>query len=94
MRVEWNFFGPMRDAVGTKTVERTLADDASVRDAVDDVVATHPELADHLLDDGALDASTNLTKNGTNVAHLDGGATPLSDGDVLRAALPVVGGET
>lgn len=90
MEIECNFFGPLREAVGEKTVIREVDSDATVGDLLSGLVADH-SLDGVLTDDGDL-GSVTVTKNGTNVAHLDGLDTALDDGDVVRLAPPVVGG--
>ena len=90
MQIECNFFGPYRDAVGEKTVVQDVKLDATVGDLLSELVA-HYDLDGVLTDDGDL-GSLTVTKNGTNVAHLDGLDTVLDDGDVVRLAPPVVGG--
>ena len=92
MHVEFNFFGPMREAVGSKTVERSLPDDTIVVDALRDAAEAHPDLRPLLFDDGDLSSHLTVTVNGTNVRQREGGETRLSDGDSLRLAPPVHGG--
>lgn len=91
MEIECNFFGPLRDAVGGKTVVREVEPDATVGDLLSGLVADYPDLDGVFSDEGDL-GSVTVTKNGTNVAHLDGLETALDDGDVVRLAPPVVGG--
>lgn len=90
MEIECNFFGPLREVVGEKTVVREVDPTATVGDLLSDLVAEY-ELEGVLTDDGDL-GSVTVTKNGTNVAHLDGLETGLGDGDVVRLSPPVVGG--
>lgn len=86
-------YGPFRDVTGEKTVAATVPAGSTVGDVCAELVASYPELRGSLLtDDGELAPSVNLTKNGTDVAALDGLETPVADGDELRAAPPVVGG--
>lgn len=92
MDVEINCFGPVRDEVGEKTVALSLADDATVGDALAALVDDHPALDGVVLSDGEVAGGVNVTKNGANVSHEDGVATPLSDGDTLRISPPVKGG--
>lgn len=92
MEVECDLFGPLRDAVGEKTVTRTVPEGATVGDLLAGLADEYPALSGQLLDGGEVAGGLNVTLNGTDVGHLDGAATPLSDGDVVRAAPPVVGG--
>lgn len=90
MQIECNFFGPLRDAVGEKTIVREVEEGATVGDLLSELVAGH-DLDGVFTDDGDL-GSVTVTVNGTNVSHLDGLDTVLEDGDVIRLAPPVVGG--
>lgn len=90
MEIECNVFGPFREAVGEKTVVREVDPTATVGDLLSELVADY-DLDGVFSDDGGL-GSVTVTKNGTNVAHLDGLETALDDGDVVRLAPPVVGG--
>lgn len=93
MNVELRCFGPVREAVGAKTAERELPGGATVADLLSELVADAPELDGQLLDGtGEVSESINVTVDGDNVRQLDGAATTLSDGDVVRIAPPVVGG--
>jgi molybdopterin synthase sulfur carrier subunit len=93
MNIELRCFGPVREAVGAKVAERELAEDATVGDLLSDLIDEAPELEGTLLDGtGEVSDSINVTVEGRNVRQLDGAATTLSDGDVVRIAPPVVGG--
>lgn len=93
MEVECRFFGPFRDAVD---------DDRMVLDVELDTYGElltlleerYPELAGRLLDEegGGFAGSTVVTRNGTNLRHLDGMGTEVEDGDVVRAIPSVYGG--
>lgn len=96
MEVQCNLFGPLREAVGEKSVTRSLEEGATVGDLLAGLADEYPALSGQLLVDDAADGEVadglNVTLNGTDVGHLDGAATRLSEGDVVRAAPPVVGG--
>lgn len=93
MNVKLRCFGPVREAVGAKKATRELPEDATVADLLSDLVADAPELEGQLLDEtGEVGESINVTVEGRNVRQLEGAATTLSDGDVVRIAPPVVGG--
>lgn len=95
MVVECHFFGPLREAIGTKTIEQQLPEGATVADVVTELLDDYPALADGLVDeDGALRNSVNVTLNKENINHLDGPTTPVDDGDVLRFAAAVIGGSS
>lgn len=93
MNVELRCFGPVREAVGTKVTDRELSEGATVADLLTELVEEAPDLEDTLFDEsGEVSDSINVTVEGRNVRQLDGAATTLSDGDVVRIAPPVVGG--
>ena len=94
MNVEMTLFGPFRETVGEKTLTLTLAEEATVGDAIETVGEDHPALLEQLLDDDGTELSSgiNLTLNRENVTRLDGLDTPLSDGDTIQAAPPIKGG--
>jgi molybdopterin synthase sulfur carrier subunit len=93
MKIELRCFGPVREAVGSKTVARELPANATIGDLLVELVEEAPELDGQLVDEaGEVRGSINVTVEGRNVRQLDGAATTLSDGDVVRIAPPVVGG--
>ncbi|MDR5673820.1 ubiquitin-like small modifier protein 1 [Halalkaliarchaeum sp. AArc-GB] len=92
MEVECNFFGPVRDVVGTKTVVCELPVGATVAELVCDLDETYDGLADQLLErEHELAENLVITVDGRNVQQLDGGETELDDGAVVRIS-PSVGG--
>ncbi|MFB6156666.1 MAG: ubiquitin-like small modifier protein 1 [Haloferacaceae archaeon] len=92
MRVECHFFGPLRDAVGTKTVARELPAGATVADLVRDLAAEFDAVEERVLDGDEVGEDVNVTVDGRNVRQREGAATELSDGATVRFAPPVVGG--
>lgn len=72
---------------GTKLVD---IEGSTVREVVDNLIATYPGLAPQLLGkDGEVNAFVNVFLNDTDVRHLDGLATPVNerDGIVLLPAM-------
>lgn len=92
MDVECNFFGPVRDVVGTKTVVLELPQGTTVVELVTDLDDTYDGIADQLLK-GEIELADNVvvTVNGRSIRQLDGGETELDDGAVVRIS-PSVGG--
>lgn len=91
MHVECRFFGPFREAVGTKTVEfETDAD--TYGELLEALQSRYPTLESRLVRDGSLVGEVAVTKNKRNIRHIDGLATPLEDGDVVRMVPSVYGG--
>lgn len=93
MNVDCRFFGPFRDAVGTdRTAIETEAE--TYRDLLSELESRHPELDGELLaaDGLGIADDTVVTKNGTDIRHVDGLDTTIDDGDVVRAVPSVYGG--
>ncbi|WP_049915010.1 ubiquitin-like small modifier protein 1 [Natrialba taiwanensis] len=93
MQLECVFFGPFRDAVGTKTVHyETTAE--TVGDLLRELEADVPELDGELVaaDDSELAGDTVVTLDKRNVMHIDGLATRVQEGDVIRLVPSVYGG--
>lgn len=91
MAVECVFFGPLRDAVGAKTVE-VEPDGGTLGDLLDELEATYPDLDDRVREDDDLAADVVVTINGRHAHHEDGLDTELSDGDVVRLTTAIYGG--
>lgn len=93
MTVECVFFGPLRDAVGRKTVA-VETDAATVRELLGDLESGHDGLDGALLASGgeALAEEVAVTVNGKHVQQLGGADTAIADGDVVRFTTAVYGG--
>jgi molybdopterin converting factor small subunit len=66
---------------------------ALVSSALDELVAAHPELKQHLFNDaGELRAFVNLFVNDENVRDLQGPDTPLKASDTLMILPSIAGG--
>lgn len=92
MQVSFVCFGPLRDAVGQKTVQRDVAAD-TVGGAVDTLGSEFADLEPLVFDsDGDLRPNCNVLVNDENVRTLDGSETELQDGDTVTLAPGVAGG--
>jgi molybdopterin synthase sulfur carrier subunit len=92
MQVECAFFGPLRDAVGEKTIVRDTHA-ATVGELLARLEDDHPGLEGRLLQsEDALGDGLAITIDGKHVQHLDGYDTELSDGDTVRMTPAVYGG--
>ncbi|RKD93420.1 ubiquitin-like small modifier protein 1 [Halopiger aswanensis] len=94
MEIDLRFFATFRDAVGDKERTRTVNEDATVGDILAALEDEYDGLDGRLLtDDGeAVREQLSVLKNGRNVAHMEGPATALDDGDVVSVFPPVAGG--
>jgi molybdopterin synthase sulfur carrier subunit len=93
--MEWQLFADLSDVAGDDRVAVDVAQDATVRDAVEALVADRPALRERVLaDDGSLHAHVNVLVNGENVraAGEDGLDTPVEPDDELAMFPPVSGG--
>lgn len=94
MELELRFFANFRSAVGQKTVYREFPDGSTVGDVLRGIEDEWPELAGDILEDGDIRPQLSVLKNGREVVHLQGTATPIEDGDSLAVFPPVAGGAT
>ena len=92
LRIALRLFANFREAVGQKSVEREF-EDGTVGDVLRAIEAEWPDLEGDILDDdGEIKPQLSVLKNGREVLHLDGTATPMEDGDKLSVFPPVAGG--
>jgi molybdopterin synthase sulfur carrier subunit len=93
MHLELRFFATFRAIAGQKTVDREVPEGATVGDVLSTLESEYPDMTDRLLDAvGEVRDQLSILKNGKNVVHLEGAATPLADGDTLSVFPPVAGG--
>lgn len=92
MELELRFFATFREAAGGKTVVREFEGATDVGDVLRALEAEYDGMAGRLIVDGDLAPQINVLKNGREVLHLEGLATPLEDGDRLSVFPPVAGG--
>lgn len=93
MELELRFFATFRAAVGEKSITREFDDGTTVGDVLAAIESEFPELAGELLDeDGDIRPQLSVLKNGREVLHIEGTATPLSEGDSVSVFPPVAGG--
>lgn len=87
--VRWRLFADLAEVAGDRTVDVRVEADATVRDALDGLLAERDALRDRVLDgDRNLRDHVNLLRNGSAAA----GSDPVSDGDELALFPPVSGG--
>ena len=92
--MEWKLFANLAETAGTSAVEVEAEPGDTFRDALDALLAAHPELAEEVVDeDGDLREHIRVLRNGDNpFAEGDGYETELSAGDELALFPPVSGG--
>ena len=95
MNVECNFFGPFRDTVGAKTVERECPRGTTLLELIHDLEGEYEGIAEQLLTEaGTLEENLSITVDSEHIRQLDGEETELRDGSVVRFAPPVSGGSS
>jgi molybdopterin synthase sulfur carrier subunit len=89
VEVEFEFYATLRDAVGERTVTRTVPAGATVAESLRRVGDSHPSLTPLLFDgDGRLRPNVSVLVDGERV---DGDRT-LAGGETVGAAPAVAGG--
>ncbi len=90
--MEWKLFADLAEIAGDRVIDVDTEPGETVGDALDALLAAHPDLRERVLDDGELADHINLLRNGGNVQHQDGLSTVLESGDELALFPPVSGG--
>ena len=91
--MHWKLFADLAEAAGESEPGVEAADVATVGEALDALLDTHPALAGRVLDeDGDLRGHINLLRNGRDVREAEGLDTPVDDDDELALFPPVSGG--
>ncbi|WP_129116013.1 ubiquitin-like small modifier protein 1 [Halegenticoccus tardaugens] len=92
MQVRCHFFGPLREGIGEKTVEREVEPGMTVDDFLAMVTADHSELEELLFMNGELRDSITITRNGKHVSYQNGLDTELEADDDIRVTPSIQGG--
>lgn len=88
--MQWKLFADLAETVGGKEVDVDAGD--TVGEALDALLAAHPELEVKVLDeDGGVREHVNVLHNGEALDD-EGLATPVDDDDELALFPPVSGG--
>lgn len=92
--MQWKLFADLGEVSGEKRVAVEMEPGATVRDALEALLETHPALRERVLDEeGELADHINVLQNGENVfATGDGLATEVEPDDELAMFPPVSGG--
>jgi len=92
--MHWRLFATLAETAGETAVTVDPGGDATVGDALDALLAAHPDLkADVLDEDGALYDHVRLLHEGRDpFAEAEGLDTPVAEGDELALFPPVSGG--
>lgn len=92
--MQFNLYATFRLLCGVKTTNLDLPEATTVREAVNALLAQHPVLRPHWLDEaGEIHAHVHIFINGHDVQNMEQGIeTPLKVQDVLDFFPPVGGG--
>lgn len=90
--MDWKLFANLAEEAGEKRVTVDLGPEATVADALDALFDVHPDLQEHVLEDGDVVSHLNLLKNGADVSNGAGLDTPVNSDDELALFPPVSGG--
>ncbi len=92
--MQWRLFATLAEAAGDTTVSVDPGEDPTVGDALDALLATAPELEEHVVDDGGdLYDHVRLLHEGRDpFVEAAGLATPVEEDDELALFPPVSGG--
>jgi len=93
--MRWKLFATLSETVGDSVLEVTVnTEEPTLRDAVDALLAAHPELESQVLDEeGSLQEHLRILCNGEDPFHsAEGWETDLSEVDELAMFPPVTGG--
>lgn len=90
----WRLFANLAETAGTREVEVSAGPGDTFRDAFDQLLETHPELREAVLDgDGEIHDHIRVLRNEHNpFVRDDGYDTVLEAGDTLALFPPVSGG--
>jgi molybdopterin synthase sulfur carrier subunit len=92
--MEWTLFATLAETAGDSEVTVDVDAPATVGDALDALVAAHPDLEDEVLDEeGSVQDHIRLLHEGRDpFVEADGLETTVEDGDELALFPPVSGG--
>jgi molybdopterin synthase sulfur carrier subunit len=88
-----NFFATLRQIVGTKTVDITVATPVSVRELLNQIIQAYPEIEQKLVDEnGEVYPYVHIFINGRDYQYLiEGADSTLTENDTVNI-FPAVGG--
>lgn len=89
--MHWKLFADLAEVAGTRETEID-GDPETVGEALEDLLATYPNLESRVLDGDDLRTDVNVLRNGQNVAPGEGLAAPVDADDELALFPPVSGG--
>lgn len=86
--VRWRLFADLAEVAEDRETDVTVADDATVGDALEALLDGHDGLRARVFDDGTLADHVNLLRNGEDASLSD----DVAEGDELALFPPVSGG--
>ncbi|WP_200530719.1 ubiquitin-like small modifier protein 1 [Halorubrum sp. LN27] len=90
--MEWKLFADLAEIAGGREIDVAAEPGDTVDEALDALLAAHPDLRDRVLDDGEVADHINVLRNGKNVRQGGGMDATLEAGDELALFPPVSGG--
>ena len=90
--MEWKLFANLAETAGEKRIAVDVESGASVADALDALLAAHPELREPVLEDGEVAEHLNVLVNGVDVRDGPGMDATVEQDDELALFPPVSGG--
>lgn len=91
--MEWRLFADVAEVAGEDRIAVDVPEEATVEEALSELLAERPALRERVYDaDGELETHLTVLRNGSDVAHDGGLATPVQPDDELALLPPVSGG--
>ncbi len=88
-----NFYASLRQVVGAKSVVFSLNEGATVRQLVEEMIRSFPELKQELLNEkGELYRHVHIIVNGMDASFLENGMDSVLSLDDIIVVFPAVGG--
>ena len=85
-------FAMIREAIGTKKINLSLADGSTIWEAIEQLIELYPRIGDLILEENKLSKKYILLLNDKELANIDITKKELFDSDVLTIIPPAGGG--
>lgn len=88
-----NFYATLRQIVGSKSVDFSIPEGATIRQLLDEMIRCYPALRREMLDEkGELYRHVHIFVNGRDAFHLQKGMETVISPDDTMGVFPAVGG--